>query len=1202
MRNFLQVAYELPGVAAAGELFEERSDGCVYITGCVESQRVHAAESLRSPGGIHLFITDDERRLPALEADCSFFGAKPYIYPAKDLIFYSADMHGRQISAKRLACINKIIEVKNSEAESVTIVTTIGALTDFLIPLEKYEESIFYINKGDEIDLEKLKSALVNAGYERKDMVRSPGEWSMRGDILDIYSVTEENPVRIELWGDSVDTVREFDASSQRSIVNRERLKVFPATEELFTEAEIEDGIKKVQADYKRRLSELGDNENGKSKEIYEVCNRLTKEISALSRLKCYSKFFSYFEKKTSALYDYLPDGSQITFEDARRVLDKLDELENEFKSGMDYRYKNGYILKKQMDMIRSKGRLLKELAAHRLLLLTGFNVKLSGIKPDFQTHVEASGISAYNNSFDELVTDVKRLKEQGYRVVIAAASRSRVRRLKDELFECGVEAYSASERSPHSGQYAEDLERNKPVSHIKSSGVGTEQGTIQIVEGGMSRGFLYPEIKFALITENDIYTAGHRKRENRKKKKPALEELHISPGDFVVHESYGIGIYRGIVKQTVDNIQKDYIRLDYAAGTSVYILATQTDVIQKYAAADTDAPPKIQKIGSAVWTKTKSRARANAEGVAADLVRLYATRMSMKGYRFGPDTVWQTEFEEMFPYEETLDQLDAIADVKRDMESERCMDRLICGDVGFGKTEVALRAAFKAVQEGKQVAMLAPTTILAGQHFETFSARLRAFPVNVALMSGMCTASQNTKTARDVKTGVTDIVIGTHRILSKDVTFKDLGLLIIDEEQRFGVSQKEKIKKLKENVDVIALSATPIPRTLSMSLAGIRDMSTLEEPPVDRQPIQTFVSETDAGLIKEAITREVNRGGQVYYIYNRVNMLDDVLYKLSELMPEVIFAAAHGQMDKRSLERIMTDFINGEIDVLISTTIVETGLDIPNVNTIIIENADRLGLSQLYQLRGRVGRASRIAYAFLLFSRERVLSEVAEKRLRAISEMTDLGSGYRLAMKDLEIRGAGNFLGKVQSGHMEAVGFELYTKMLNEAVARLKGIEIAESFETTVDFAIEAHLPDNYVSRENHKLELYKRIASIETENDRQQIEDELLDMYGRLPEPALNLLKLALIKALAGKAGITEVRGGKKNGIWLTRAEVRIKDGRAVISDEELERIYEERGFKLIKKEESRVLAKTEPGDIYKDAGEYLDGVTEILSPKSE
>ena len=685
-------------------------------------------------------------------------------------------------------------------------------------------------------------------------------------------------------------------------------------------------------------------------------------------------------------------------------------------------------------------------------------------------------------------------------------------------------------------GMYPELVEGYNPETteekHDHDTDTPLAPGGVFVVSGSVSRGFSYPEIKYALITENDIYTAGRIKRDNskKKKKKPALEELHIEPGDFVAHENYGIGIYRGICKQTVDNVEKDYIKIDYAGNSSVYILATQTDMIQRYASSDTDAPPRVQKIGSASWARAKSKARASAEGIAADLVRLYATRMSMKGFRYSKDTVWQKEFEEMFPFEETQDQLDAIADVKRDMESDRCMDRLICGDVGFGKTEVALRAAFKAVQDGKQVAVLAPTTILAGQHYETFSSRLRAFPVNVALMSGMRSNGENKKAAKGVSDGTVDIVIGTHRILSKDVTFKNLGLLVVDEEQRFGVNQKERIKKLKENVDVIALSATPIPRTLNMSLAGIRDMSTLEEPPVDRQPIQTFVSESDPGIIKEAIRREVNRGGQVYFVFNRINMMDDVVNRLSEIMPDVVFAAAHGQMEKRQLERIMTDFINGEIDVLVSTTIVETGLDIPNVNTIIIENADRLGLSQLYQLRGRVGRASRIAYAFLLFSRERILTDVAEKRLRAISEMTDLGSGYRLAMKDLEIRGAGNLLGRVQSGHMEAVGFELYTKMLNEAVARLKGIDIAESFETMVDIGADAHLPDRYVARENHKLELYKRIAGIGSEEDRQQIEDELLDMYGKLPGPAVNLLKLALITALANKAGITEVRGGKE------------------------------------------------------------------------
>ena len=510
-----------------------------------------------------------------------------------------------------------------------------------------------------------------------------------------------------------------------------------------------------------------------------------------------------------------------------------------------------------------------------------------------------------------------------------------------------------------------------------------------------------------------------------------------------------------------------------------------------------------------------------------------------MKGFSFSKDTVWQSEFEEMFPYQETSDQLDAISDVKRDMESERIMDRLICGDVGFGKTEVALRAAFKAVQDGKQVAFLTPTTILAGQHFDTFTERLRSFPVNVELMSGMRSSSYNKKTEEQLKKGLVDIVIGTHRILSKNVEFKDLGLLIIDEEQRFGVNHKEKIKKLKENIDVIALSATPIPRTLNMSLAGIRDMSTLEEPPTERLPIQTFVSEQDDGIIREAIKREMSRGGQVYYVYNRINRMDEIKARLEKLLPEAVTVCVHGRMDKRELERIMVEFINGEIDVLISTTIIETGLDIPNVNTIIIEDADKLGLSQLYQLRGRVGRSHRSSYAFLLYRRDKIITEVAMKRLSAISEMTELGSGYRLAMKDLEIRGAGTMLGKTQHGHMNAVGFDLYTKLLNEAVAKEKGQEIPAKTETSVDIIADAFLSDEYIPREIQKLDLYKRIAAITSRADIEDMEAELEDRYGPLPEPAHNLLKMAYIKAMAGNLGILQIKGAKKNGEWIARFE---------------------------------------------------------------
>ena len=632
--------------------------------------------------------------------------------------------------------------------------------------------------------------------------------------------------------------------------------------------------------------------------------------------------------------------------------------------------------------------------------------------------------------------------------------------------------------------------------------------------------------LKFVVISESDIF-GGEKKKKKRKRiyegeKIASFTDLNI--GDYVVHESHGLGIYRGIEKIEVDKTEKDYIKIEYAGGGNLYILATQLEQIQKYAGAGAKKP-KLNKLGGQEWNKTKSRVRGAVREIAEDLVKLYAVRQNEQGFAFGPDTVWQKEFEEMFPFEETEDQDLAIAATKADMESTKIMDRLICGDVGYGKTEIAIRAAFKAVQDGKQVAFLVPTTILAQQHYNNFVQRMKDFPVNIDLLCRFRSSAEQKKTIEKLKKGQVDIIIGTHRLLSKDVVYKDLGLLIIDEEQRFGVAHKEKIKQLKTNIDVLTLTATPIPRTLHMSLIGIRDMSVLEEPPMDRVPIQTYVMEYNEELVREAISRELARGGQAYFVYNRVREIVDVATKIAELVPEANVAYAHGQMKETELENIMYRFINGEIDVLVSTTIIETGLDISNVNTMIIHDADNMGLSQLYQLRGRVGRSNRTAYAFLMYKRDKMLKEVAEKRLAAIKEYTELGSGFKIAMRDLEIRGAGSLLGERQHGHMEAVGYDLYCKMLNEAVKEAKGIAVEESFDTSIDIVIDAYIPMGYIPNELQKLDIYKRIADIETQEETEEMTEELIDRFGDPPKSVENLLYIAKIKSMAHRLSFKEV-----------------------------------------------------------------------------
>ena len=718
---------------------------------------------------------------------------------------------------------------------------------------------------------------------------------------------------------------------------------------------------------------------------------------------------------------------------------------------------------------------------------------------------ITARSIASYNNSFELLVKDLRRYKKNGYRILLLSGSRTRAKRLAKDLAEQELTAF-----------YSEDPERE------------LAPGEVMTCYGHVLQGFEYPLLKYVVLSESDIF--GKEKKKRKKRKKFEGQKIHdfseLKVGDYVVHESHGLGIYKGIEKVEIDHVIKDYMKIEYRDGGNLYILATGFDAIQKYASADAKRP-KLNKLGTQEWTRTRSKVKHAVGEVARDLVELYAARQQKIGYCFDKDTVWQREFEEMFPFEETEDQLMAIEATKADMESGRIMDRLICGDVGYGKTEIAIRAAFKAVQCSKQVVFLVPTTILAQQHYNTFQQRMKDFPVRIELLSRFRTAAEQKKAIADLKKGLVDIIIGTHRVLSADVEYKDLGLLMIDEEQRFGVAHKEKIKKMKENVDVLTLTATPIPRTLHMSLAGIRDMSVLEEAPEERMPIQTFVCEYNESMVREAIVRELARGGQVYYVYNRVNNIGDIAAALSELVPEASVSFAHGQMQERELERIMYEFIDGEIDVLVSTTIIETGLDISNVNTMIIHDSDNMGLSQLYQLRGRVGRSNRTAYAFLMYKKDKMLKEQAEKRLQAIREFTDLGSGFKIAMRDLEIRGAGNLLGKSQHGHMEAVGYDLYCKMLNEAVKHLKGESAEVDFPTVVDLDVDAYIPPSYIMNEVQKLDIYKRIAGVADETECADMKEELMDRFGEIPVSVDNLLRIALLRRQAHELYLGEVQG---------------------------------------------------------------------------
>ena len=1031
----------LQGLAEFEQIKEKSktNKGILQVSGCMESQKSHLMYGLSGIAPYRLILAEDERRAREIYEDYRFYDRKVYSYPAKDLLFFQADIHGNLLIRQRMKVIKALLEEKE-----LTVVTSIDGCMDFLESLEKIKEQLIHYESDSTVDIEQLKNQLVALGYERVGQVEMPGQFSVRGGIVDIYCLTEENPWRIELWGDEIDSIRSFDPESQRSLENLEELTIYPAVEH------------------------IGD-------------------------------------KDMVSFLDYFPEERTIIFlDEPNRLTEKGGAVEEEYRQSRMHREEKGSRNLPE-NWLCSFEQLQKELNKRNCISVCALEPKQAGWKVREKFYLEVKSISAYNNSFELLVKDLHQYKKQGYRIALLSGSRTRAERLAKDLQEEGLAAF-----------YGQDYDRE------------ICPGEIMVVYGHAKKGFEYPLIKFAVMTESDIF--GQEQKKKKKKKNYSGSRIQdfaeLSIGDFVVHEKHGLGIYRGIEKVEVDRIVKDYIKIEYRGGSNLYIPATQLDCLQKYSGADAAKAPKLNKLGTQEWNKTKSKVRGVVKNIAKELVELYAVRQEKEGYVCGPDTVWQREFEEMFPYEETEDQLSAIEDAKRDMESTRIMDRLICGDVGYGKTEVALRAAFKEVQESRQVAYLAPTTILAQQIYNTFVQRMKEFPVRVELLCRFRTPAQQKKAIEDLKKGQVDVIIGTHRILSKDVQFKNLGLLIVDEEQRFGVTHKEKIKQLKKDVDVLTLTATPIPRTLHMSLIGIRDMSVLEEPPMDRMPIQTYVMEYDEETVREAINRELRRGGQVYYVYNRVTDIADVALRIAKLVPDARVDFAHGQMSERELENVMYSFVNGDIDVLVSTTIIETGLDISNVNTMIIHDSDRYGLSQLYQLRGRIGRSNRTAYAFLMYRKNVMLKETAEKRLAAIREYTDLGSGFKIAMRDLELRGAGNLLGAQQHGHMNAVGYDLYCKMLNEAVKEAKGIHTMEDFETSVDLNVDAYIPDSYISNEFQKLDIYKRIAGIETQQDYDDMLEELLDRFGEPGKAVLNLLAIAKLKAIAHQGYVTEIK----------------------------------------------------------------------------
>lgn len=1019
----------------------------VNISGCLESQKVNAAAALIPEDFKTLVIAENDLKARQLYEDWQLYDKEVILYPARDMIFYQAAVSGNPVERARIKAIRALIEQKKA-----TVITSAGGCMDFLLPFDVFKNKTISIAEGEEIELDRLSKKLTETGYERTAQVEKPGEFAIRGGIVDIFDMTEDNPYRIELWGDEVDSIRYFDCESQKSFERTEIIDIFPATEEI-----------------------------GRDKKDF------------FENLKC--TFPDYFGKKSLFILD-----------EPARIGENAKAVYTEFTDAMAGRIEKKQISPKEAERMISPAAFFAKLStANTVALSLMEHSDELGLKLKDRLNINVRSVNSYNNQFSLLISDLKKWKKAGYRCILLCPSRTRGERLVNNLMEEGLTAF-----------FSENDNRELKPSEI------------MVLLGNALKGFEYPLQKFVVVTESDIF--GQKKKKKTKVKhyegKSIAGFSELSIGDHVVHEFHGLGIYRGIEKIERDGIIKDYIKIEYAKGDCLYVQASQIGTLQKYGSSDTHSRLKLNSLSTNEWSRTKSRVRKAVKDIAAELVKLYSIRQNSNGYSFGPDTVWQREFEEMFPFEETSDQLEAIEETKKDMESSSIMDRIVCGDVGYGKTEVALRAAFKAVQDSKQVVVLVPTTILAQQHYYTFMQRMKDFPVRVDLLCRFRTPAQQKKTIDDLKKGLVDIVIGTHRVLSKDIVYKDLGLLIIDEEQRFGVTHKEKIKQMRSKIDVLTLSATPIPRTLHMGLIGIRDMSVLEEPPVDRVPIQTYVMEYDDEIVREAISRELARDGQVYYVFNRVAGIQDIAGRIAGMFPDAEVAFANGQMNERQLEQIMYRFINGEIDILVSTTIIETGMDISNVNTMIIHDADRFGLSQLYQLRGRIGRANRTAYAFLMYRKNKMLKEDAEKRLHAIREFSDLGSGMKIAMRDLEIRGAGNLLGAEQSGHMEDVGYDLYCKMLTEAVNEAKGIEEEDDFETSIDIKADAFIPQAYISNEKQRLEIYKKIAAVEDEAQRDEILEELIDRFSDPPKSVQNLLFIARLKAQAHRLYFTEIK----------------------------------------------------------------------------
>lgn len=1064
----------------------------IYMHGLTEGIKAHLVLSLFASLDKNIvLIAENEKRAKEYLADINSLEDIGLYYPAYDINFYNIKSIDDQITSDRMQIL-----IKQAKKQKFITVTTIDAIKNKLTPLHKFNESFVNITSEDVIDDGKLIKTLSDLNYTVTSLVENKGEFSRRGSIIDFWPVDYEHPIRLELFDDEIDSIRIFNEKNQRTIENINEVTISPLNELIYDDNDFDSAIVEI----KKEIHNISQNDSNDQK-LVDKYNQIIDYLTNSHYVSNWDLINPYRKSNYEVFTDYLAEDTVFIFDDISRIAQAAESNEASFIENITYQRDRGEVFNSFKDLLLTSDYLYKKIESFSIVNLTSLLKRSKLFNPRLLVDLKTMEAENFNKNIDAFVEFTQNLESKAKVYVLTSNEDN-----KEKLYD--VFKYNNISNASY-----------KDTSQVSISDIYAKEG------------YYIPNAELYVFTQKELHGHGknkaHKKIKNKLSSSDIINYSDLDIGDYVVHENNGIGIYSGLEKIEVNNIQKDFIVINYKGNDKVYVPIDQMNLVSKYI-GNKGEKPKLSTLGSPTWTKAKQRAKKAVDEIADDLVKLYAQRSKIRGHAFGSDTPWQNEFEESFPYEETYSQIRSIREIKDDMETDKPMDRLLTGDVGYGKTEVALRAAFKAIVDGYQVAFLVPTTILASQHYETARDRFKDFPMDIRLLSRFNSKKEQDQTVKDLKNGKTDFVIGTHRILSKDVSFKKLGLLIIDEEQRFGVKDKEKLKGLKTNLDVLTLSATPIPRTLQMSLAGIRDLSTLDEPPEERLPVNTYVIEYDENIIKSAIEKELNRNGQVYFVYNRVHNITLLYNHLAELVPNARIEIIHGKLSPKQIENIMNDFVIGDIDILLSTTIIETGMDISNVNTLIVYDSDMMGLSQLYQLKGRIGRGNRSSYAYFTYRRGKVLSEISEKRLKSIRDFSDFGSGYKIAMKDLELRGAGNLLGESQSGHVEAVGYDLYVKFLQEAVEKASGkeIDIKKKSDVYIDIKVDAYIPNSYISDEAQKIEMYTRIASISDSDDYNVLVEDLIDIYGDIPIMVDNIMYVSLIKSLAEKIGFKEIR----------------------------------------------------------------------------